>query len=177
MTVDNQNSDSRSSDRITQIDRDDVRAEYLALSSFFNTVITFRFTTLSLYLAAVGFLVSGTLTKEKSALLLGMSVALWLLELRNRSLFHNLAERGIQIEREYWGYKGSKAYEPFYSHMMKTRPLRDKDPNAPEPPPLDYPTIWSWRVKIPISHTKAFDLLYLVVILFALYNLFASSGA
>jgi hypothetical protein len=168
-----QDTSSNPQDNVTLIDPEDVRAEYSALTSFFNTVITFRFTTLSLYLAAVGFIVSGALSKEKAALLLGMSVALWLLELRNRSLFYNLTERGIQIEREHWGYKGPKAYEPFYSHMMKIRPAREKDPEAPEPPPLDYPIVWSWKVKLAISHTKAFDLVYLFVILFALYSLCA----
>jgi len=173
VTMSNRDTSSDPQDKVTPIDPEDIRTEYFALSSFFNTVITFRFTTLSLYLAAVGFIVSGTLSKEKAALLLGISIALWLLELRNRSLFHNLAERGIQIEREYWGYRGPKAYEPFYSHMMKVRPAREKDPEAPEPPPLDYPMLWSWKVKLAISHTKAFDLVYLFVVLFALYSLLA----
>ncbi len=175
--MDNPKVNSYPPSKIDSPNPEDVRTEYTALSSYFNTVITFRFTTLSLYLAAIGFIVSGTLSKEKSALLIGMSVALWLLELRNRSLFNNLAERGSQIEREYWGYKGQKAYEPFYSHMMKVRPPKDRDPNAPDPPPLDYPTLWSWEVRIAISHTKAFDFLYLVVILFALYTFFTVSGA
>ena len=64
------NVDSHLPDNIAEVKPDDVRAEYSALSSYFNTVVSFRFTTLGLYLAAVGFIVSGTVSKEKAALLL-----------------------------------------------------------------------------------------------------------
>lgn len=88
---------------------EDVRAEYTALSSYATTVVTFRFTLLGFYLAATGLIIGGVLSKEKAALLLGLSVALWFMELRNRSLLANLAERGMQIEREHWGYRGKRA--------------------------------------------------------------------
>lgn len=147
-------------------DPEDIRTEYTALSSYFTTVITFRFTLLGFYLAATGLIVGGGLSREKAGLLLGLSIALWLLELRNRSLFNNLAERGMQIEREYWGYRGKKAYDPFYSHHMKARPRND--PEAGNPPAPDYPKIWNWTVKIKVSHTQAFDLIFLLVSLYAL---------
>ena len=148
---------------------EDVRAEYTALSSYATTVVTFRFTLLGFYLAATGLIIGGVLSKEKAALLLGLSVALWFMELRNRSLLANLAERGMQIEREHWGYRGKRAYEPFFSHQNKARPKDDLEAGAPPPP--DYPRVWKWTVKIPISHTQAFDLTYLIVSLYAVVQL------
>ena len=149
---------------------ENLRVEYTSLSSFFNTVVTFRFTTLSLYLAAVGFIISGDLTPEKSILLIGISIAMWLIELRNQSLYRELANRGAQIEREYWGYKGQRAYESFYSRLIRSRPSSTEDSQAPDPPPLADTVIW--KVKFRVSHTRAFNLLYTIVIIFSIYNLF-----
>ncbi len=149
-------------------DQDNLRTEYTSISQFFNTVVTFRFTTLSLYLAAVGFIFSGSLSDEKYILLIGISVPLWLIELRNRSLYKELAGRGMQIEREYWGYKGPRAYESFYSRIMRIKP---QDSEAPDPPPPANTVLWNREIRINVSHTKAFDLLYLFIIAFSAFNL------
>ena len=156
-----------------EINNDNLRTEYSALSSYFNTIVTFRFTTVGFFIAAVGLIVGSSPSKEKAFLLLGISISLWLLELRNRSLFTNLAYRGIQIEREFWGYRGLSAYDPFYSRQIKVKPAIEKDSEATDLPPPDYPKILFWEVKIPISHTVAFDLLYFIVIVFAIIQLFS----
>jgi len=152
---------------LAQDHADNLRTEYTALSSYFNTVISFRFTTIGLYLAAVGFIVSGSISTEKAFLLLGLSFILWLMDLRNRTLFYNLAERGMQIEWEYWRYRGLEAYNPFYRHMMKERPPIAKDPNAPDRPPPDFTKILFW--KIAVGHSLSINLLFSFIILFALY--------
>ena len=159
-------------ERIDKPDPEDVRTEYAALSSYATTVVRFRFTLLGFYLAAVGLIVASSLSKEKAALLLGLTVVLWLLELRNRSLLNNLAQRGMQIEREYWGYRGRRAYDPFFSHQNKVKPT--DDPEAGEPPLPDYPKVWNWQVKITVSHTQALDLTYLLVALYAVVHLFTA---
>src|SRR4030095_15276633 len=85
---------------------ENLRAEYSALSAYFNTVVTFRFTTLGFYLAAVALICSGeTPSRSKAFVLLVITVSLYLVELRNRTLYKNVSDRAMQIEREYWGYR------------------------------------------------------------------------
>ena len=151
---------------------EDVRVEYTALTSYATTIVTFRFTLLGFYLAAAGLIIGSPPSRGKAALLLGLSVSLWLLELRNRSLLDNLSYRGMQIERKYWGYRGLMAYDPFICHQNKKKP--EDDHAAAEPPPPDYPKVWNWKLKIPVSHTQGLDLTYLLIALYALVQILAS---
>ena len=149
---------------------EDIRTEYTALASYSTTIVTFRFTLLGFYLAASGLIIGSPPSKEKAALLLGLSLSLWFLELRNRSLLENLSHRGMQIERECWGYRGQRSYDPFFCHQNKKKPT--DDPEAGEPPAPEYTRVWNWRLKIPISHTQGLDLTYLLIALYAIYQLF-----
>ena len=163
-------------DEISKINEENIRAEYTALTSYGNQVVSFRFTLLGFYLATIGLIMSGDPSKGKMLLLLWISFTLWLLELRNRALLSNLSERGMQIERFYWGYRGSKAYDPFICRQHKEKP--SDDPAAGEPPGPDCTKIFFWRVKPPawlISHTFALDLMYSGIILFAIYQLLTPS--
>ena len=86
-------------------DPENLRAEYSALSAYFNTVVTFRFTTLGFYLAAVALICGGEApSRSRAFVLLVITVSLYLVELRNRTLYKNLSDRAMQIEREGWGY-------------------------------------------------------------------------
>jgi hypothetical protein len=151
-------------------DPENIRTEYTALSSYATTIVTFRFTLLGFYLAAAGLIIGSPPSKGKAVLLLGLSVSLWLLELRNRSLLDNLSYRGMQIERKYWGYRGLMAYDPFFCHQNKRKP--EDDPEAGSPPDPDYPKVWTWKMKIPVSHTQGLDLTYLLIALYALMQIF-----
>ncbi len=151
--------------------RENLRTEYTALSSYHQTVASFRFTTLGFYLAAVGLIVSGQPTKGKALLLLGLSITLYMVELRNRSLVTNIAQRGVEIERDYWGYnKVENIYRPFYSHMMKTKPTEIKSLKDVRKPSPDYPKVWKKIVPFAISHTIGLDILYLVVTIYCLFQ-------
>ena len=152
------------------MDPENIRCEYSALTAYHNTVVSFRFTVLGFYLAAVGLIVGSGLSKPKAGLVLGLSFVLWLVELRNRSLLGNLGIRGMQIERDLWGYKGDKAYDPFFCHMIKEKPKND--PQAKEPP-HDKTKIMVWRVRCFVSPTIALDLLLLVVSVFSLVAYFS----
>ena len=154
-----------------QEDSENTRAEYAAISNYFNTIVTFRFTTLGLFIAAVGFILGGEITREKALIVLVIDVALYVIELRNRTLYDNLSARAMQIERTYWGYMGKRAYEPFYSRMMKSRPKDDEE--AGDPPPLDYPRWHNGRVvlEIAVSHSGGLDLLYGAIAILALVKL------
>jgi hypothetical protein len=88
------------------------------------------------------------------------------MDVRNRSLARTFALRGTQIERQFWGYTGSEAYDGFFSRQTKL-PLD----RAPEPPPLDPGFIWRWRLPFGVGYTLAIDLLFSVVGVYSLYVL------
>jgi hypothetical protein len=149
---------------------EDIRAEYAALSAYFGTVINFRFTTLGFFLAAVGLIVSADVpTRAHALLLLLVGSGAWIVEMRNRSLFRELAGRGIEIEREVWGYRSADAYKPFYSRMLKTKPP-DDDTTANPPASKTKLLIWEFGAKY-LSHTLGIDLIFLSVIVFAIWQL------
>ena len=144
-----------------QTDADNLRAEYSALSGYFNTVVTFRFTTLGFYLAAVALICGGeTPSKSKAFVLFVISVSLYLVELRNRTLYKNLSDRGIQIECECWGYNGGKSYEPFFSHMMRPEPSPTKNLSKDSMPPPDYPKVFGIALPFEVTHSFALDILF-----------------
>ena len=142
-------------------DPENLRAEYSALSAYFNTVVTFRFTTLGFYLAAVALICgSQTPSRSKAFVLFVITVSLYLVELRNRTLYKNLSDRGMQIERESWGYKGAKSYEPFFSHMMRAAPSPTNDLNKDWMPPPDYPKVLHFRLPFEVTHSIALNILF-----------------
>ena len=64
-----------------------------------------RFQTVTIFLAAVGLILSSSnQTPRTGLLILGLSVGLWILDLRNRDVLRRLGERGMQIETHEWRY-------------------------------------------------------------------------
>ncbi len=154
---------------IDEQDEANLRTEYSAICANLNHLASFRFTLVGFYVAAIGLLSSGSLGKDKFILLLWVSLCFWILELRNRSLHSNIAGRGAQIEREYWGYKGKRAYEPFISHWSRRKPLADN--NADAPPSRDKVRVLFFNVSLPVSHTLGLDLLFIGVIVYSAIRL------
>jgi len=154
--------------RSPKADREDVRAEYAALNSYISLVATFRFTIAGFFIAAAGLLSGSGVTRERALLLLAITVSLWILELRNRSLLGNLDGRAMQIEREMWGYTGAQAYDAFTCRQLKVRPANDD--SAPEPPAPDKTKLFFWKLPLAVTHTLGFDLMYLSVAVFATYS-------
>jgi len=151
---------------------DDIRTEYSALSNYFNTVVTFRFTTLGFYLAALALIIGSGATIGKSLLLIIITISLYLMELRNRALYKNLADRGMQIERKYWKYTNEKHYDPFYAHMMKEELPKEDNETIPSKPNEDEAKILGQKVPGSfIRHSWALDILYLGVGLYAMVQL------
>jgi hypothetical protein len=113
---------------------EDIRAEYAAPSAYFGTVINFRSPILGFFLAAVGLIVSADVPTRAHALLLPIVASgAWIVEMRIRSIFGELADRGIEIERDTSGSRDADAYKPLYSWMLKTTPSGNFSP-PPEPP-------------------------------------------
>jgi hypothetical protein len=148
---------------------ENIRTEYSAICSNLNQLASFRFNLVGFYLVGIGFIASGSPNRGTYILLIWISICFWVLELRNRGLHTNMAERGAQIEREYWGYQGDRLYEPFISHWSKQPPKND--PEASEPHLADTVRILFWTVKMPVSHTLGLDLLFLGVIVYSIVRL------
>ena len=86
---------------------ENIRTEYGAISAKLNQLPSFRFALAGFYLAAVGVIAS----RAKPAgvhfiLLIGLTLVLWLIDLRTRALLANISNRGKQIETRDWGYAG-----------------------------------------------------------------------
>lgn len=159
----------------TTRDPDDIRSEYAAVVEYHGSTVSSRFTIAGLYVAAIGFIASAVLDKDAvwlaraggSALAWWLTFCLWILELRSRALYTNLAHRGIDIEHRLWGLVAQQWYEGFFSRQYKEAPTAHLDkPGVPPQPGWDRPKIaWmkkplSEKVSRFISHTWGFDLLY-----------------
>ena len=154
-----------------QSDPANIRTEYAALADYQRTIDTFRFTTLGFYLAAVGLVAGSTASRASGALLLGVTVALALIEIRNRSLLRTINLRGLQIERELWGRRGTRAYEGFFSGRHRLRLDTDIDPEAPPLPPPDESWMFGRKITHYVGYTTGFDVLFLVVAAYSVYVL------
>jgi len=155
---------------------DEIRAEYSAVVGYHTAIVNSRFTVAGLYVAAVGFLAAAVLGKETSAvvriaasgLACWLTLCLWILELRSRALFTNLAHRGIDIEHRYWGLtKDEDWYRGFFSRMYKEPPPGESiEEGLPRRKYPDRPTIFwfknpmNMRLSRFISHGIGLDLLY-----------------
>jgi hypothetical protein len=155
---------------------DDVRAEYQAVVDYHASIVSSRFTIAGLYVAAVGFVAAAVLAGDTtwtarlggSALALWLTGCLWVLELRSRALFTNVAHRGIDIEHRYWGLVGDEWMNGFFSRLYKEPPGADannsgaldrrSDPDRPRLAWASKPM--SIRSSRFISHSMGLDLLY-----------------
>lgn len=172
---------------------DDVRSEYAAVVEYHGSTVSSRFTIAGLYVAAIGFIASAVLDKDAtwsaraagSFLAWWLTACLWVLELRSRALYTNLAHRGIDIERRKWGLVGREWYTGFFSRQYKEAPTEQADKvDVPEKPGWDRPRIAWMKKPLPerisrcISHSWGFDLLYAgswafwtIALIVALYQL------
>lgn len=91
-------------DTSSNADPDNLRTEYSVIGSYVTAMTGMRFQTMAIYLAALGLIVSrGTPSSLGAALILVVSVGLWILDLRNRDVLERLGRRGVEIEHA-WGY-------------------------------------------------------------------------
>jgi hypothetical protein len=94
-------------------------------------MVSFRFTLIGFFTAAVGLIISGGRTQEAGFALVGLSVAIWLIEVRNRILLWRYAHRGMDIE-EHWGYRQPSALES--KEREASQASTAQYPNLPNPP-------------------------------------------
>jgi hypothetical protein len=132
---------------------ENLTAIYNNLLTYINTVVTFRFTTLALYLPAVGLILGVNPPLEKYLILLLITVSVYIIELRNRFLKNDLEARALQIQKT-WGYTFSREenYNPSVTYILWI-PLKHR---------INY-----YEEK-GITHSWAIDILYTVILLYAL---------
>jgi len=171
----NKLTNSNTKDSKSTYDPEDIRQEYSAVVGYHGSLVNSRFTIAGLYVASIGFLAGAVLSKDVSwvtraggsALACWLTLCLWVLELRSRALFTNIAHRGIDIEHNYWNLDGDKWYDGFFSRQYKEPPEHDHineeltrriEPDRPR---------FSWSKKpLPkwasrfVSHSMGLDLLY-----------------
>jgi hypothetical protein len=78
--------------------------------------------TVTIFLAGVGLLASSDNEPSSTgALILVVSIGLWILDLRNRDVLRRLGDRGIQIERDVWHYEdhGEAGHSGFFLDREK----------------------------------------------------------
>jgi hypothetical protein len=134
---------------------------YNSLLAYINTVVTFRFTTLSLYLAAVAIILGGNLTFGKYFLLILLTISLYIIEIRNRILKNELEAQAIQIQK-HWHYylEGDKDHYPKDTTIFGYAICVNKDAKNNKK-----------EKHLIISHSLGIDILYFSIFLYAVIHL------
>lgn len=152
---------------------ENTRTEYEAVVEYHGSTVSSRFTIAGLYLAAMAFVASAVFAANAtwlaraggSILAWWITGCVWILELRSRALYTNLAHRGIEIEHRHWHLVGEMWYDGFFSRQYKEEPKAEMDKtNVPDQPGRDRPRVLgvklSDRASCIITHSWGFDLLY-----------------
>ena len=144
---------------------ENLKTEYMTLSSYFNKLIGFRLTLLGFYVAAMALII--TQRKQPLSFLVYfigafLTFSLYLYEIRTRILYTHLAKRGMKIEQEL-AFKEIDKEQPFFTQMFG----QNKDKVQIR--------IFRWEISRSskggiFSHSFALDLLYvgMLIILFIL---------
>jgi hypothetical protein len=139
---------------------ENLRTEYSVIGSYVTAMTGMRFQTMAIYIAALGFVVSRGAPKPSTlALILALSVGLWILDLRNREILRRLGDRGKEIEAE-WGDPESPAAF-FRGRNVRAKLQIATFEFAPKCKGLRLPRRF-------ISHALAIDLVFLTVIVYAI---------
>ena len=156
---------------------DEARAEHRACVDYHTALVNSRFTIAGLYVAGMGFIAAAVFGPDItwdfraaiSLLACWLSICLWILELRSRALFTNIAHRGIQIERNHWGLVGNSLMVGFFSRQHKlpeafsiSSPSDEPRRRTPDPVTLAFRlgNPLSMRLSSLVSHSMGLDLLY-----------------
>jgi len=162
-------------------DPQDIRIEYSALISYHNSIITHRFTLLGLFLAAVGIIIKDGVSPQDALFILALTIALYIVELRNRVLYTRMSKRAMEIEKIHWGLIQYNRDEniselPLFCRFRYNE-LKDelkKEPSVDLKNELEAkPKFWNkWEVcLLPASHSLGLDLLYCSVAFYAVVHL------
>jgi hypothetical protein len=138
----------------TKVDPESLRVIYDSLAAGGRTVVTFRFTVLGFFLTGVALIFAGTPSLGKYILLTLITISLWTLDLRNRTIKNDLDAQAKQIER-IWGYTVNNNYD-YNPYPTKVFGIITIPPKA---------------AQYVFTHSNALDVLYFSVLLYALINM------
>jgi hypothetical protein len=129
---------------------------YSSLLAYINSIVTYRFTTLGFFLAAVGLILGAKTSYDKYIVLAVITFALYIIEIRNRVLKNDLEAQAQQIEHK-WGYAVNREddYEPRTTYILWI-PLKIRiDVNE----------------KKGLTHSTPLDILYLSILIYAVIRI------
>jgi len=164
-----------------------LRAEYAALTDYYGKVITFRFTTFALFVPAVAlFLRSDDDPWYRYLLLFAVTLGIWIVELRNRSIYLAILDRACAIEDEWFGTEGRFNDFSFFRRLIRNR-LVDAENKARQgtdrlplrPHGFDGTQVFlsrrtQWLARF-LTHTMGFDIAYVSVMAYAVIRAVATS--
>jgi len=163
--------------------------EYTVLSSYFIQIISFRFITFGFFITAIGFIFTQDNLNDNQILsfsfLLILTLVVFLIEMRNRTLASTVIERCKNIEEMFLEIRGLEN-KPFYNLITTedhTKRLKIK-PNflGVDFPDTKIPTITNLKdyitsrkdmekSKYLFSHSFAIDIAYTFSFIFCIYKL------
>ena len=147
-----------------------LRMTYGVLGRLHSTVISTRFSIAGLYIAALAFLASSLPSESASGTIsgigiawlgVGLSVALWTLEIRNHCLLINLEERGRKIESKIYIGRDLGLFQ-----LMENQPLGPRIPFLRVHMPYARGSVSRRIVAYIFSHSTGLSMLYVLGIVF-----------
>jgi hypothetical protein len=163
----------------SEVSPENLRVKFSTLLDYINSVVTFRFTTLGFFLAALALILSGKPSLGKYILLSLLTLALYIIELRNRILKNDLEFKAKEIERV-WHYKEAEddyftepSFTTIFGIIINEEVIVIKYNNYR--PEYDKRRIKNFLFGIPIlkwefTHSIALDILYFSVFFYAFYH-------
>jgi hypothetical protein len=163
---------------------ENLRAEYSALIDYHNSIVTHRFTLLGFFLATVGIIIQNEVKPQNALLIIALTIALYIIERRNRVLYTQMGKRAMEIENLHWDlirYKNENEIIelPLFCRFRSDELLREKlgkklsdelEKETNKPKFLDLEKV---RISfLPASHSVGLDWLYLSVAFYAVGHLF-----
>jgi hypothetical protein len=160
-------------------DPDDVRTEYAALIDFHNSVVSHRFTLVGFYLATIGLIAGKDVNFLEACLILGLTISMYMMELRNRTLYTQMGRRATDIEINYWKLNRKNTDDtglPLFCTMRSddvSKEILNKLTKKQLNDLKEHPKFWG-RWKVPLlqaNHSRGLDFLYAAVAVYAIIKM------
>ena len=152
--------------------KNSILVEYEAICNKMVWLPNFRFALIGLYVAGVALMASSErLTEISFCGMIGLSVFLWIIDLRTRGLLSVVSKRGRRIEGCYWNYKwegkGQKEKDALFLNYLKEMDRKHVK--------VKFLIFKDLPLPARISHSLGIDLLFLGVIVYSIIQILTSS--
>ena len=165
-----ENKNSQQKKRLPLVEPENLPVIYNNLLAYINTVVTFRFTTLGFYLAAVALILGVNSSFERYLILVFITISLYIIELRNRFLKNELEAQVKQIQKKWHYIEGGYNDDELQPTTIFGMVINKKDDileiNKSEPKPE-----FGKFLTLKITHSIALDSLYFSIFIYALVRI------